>query len=163
MTYPPPTAQAFVTTQPKQYDIHSNFGMFPGERLLYHGDMQTGCCQLGDRYYTSVTDIRYVARREEFICCTCCCTSPYQDTCIYLRDIAELREERNDKGCCNCLTKYCCGCCTCLCCCQLMIPKQLRFYGAFGHHTIHIYGKDQPDFELMISEAIGQHKLLNRY
>lgn len=162
MSYPP-SSLAFVTTQPKQYEIRSNFGMFPGERLLFHTEMKTGCCQIGDRYYTSVTDTRYVARREECICCGCCCKQPYNDTCIYLRDIAELREERKDTDCCYWYCKYCCVCCSCLCCCQLMIPKRLQFYGSFGHHTIHIYGKDTPDFELMISEAIAQHKLPNKY
>ena len=160
MSYPT-NGLAFVTAQPKQYEIHSNFGMFPGERLLYHGDMQTGCCRLGDRYYTSVTDTRYIARKDEFICCNCCCKRPYQDTCIYLRDIAELREERKATGgCLDFCSKCCCGC---LCGCKCIIPKQLRMYGTFGQHTIHIYGKERPDFELMISEAIGQHKLVNRY
>jgi hypothetical protein len=157
MNYPPNNV-VFVNAQPKQYDIQSHFGMFPGERLLYHTEMKTGCCQGGNNYYTSVTDTRYVVRNEEFVCCGCCCQRPYLDTCIYLNDITELREVRGDNGCC---IRCCQNCWPCLCCCRLMISKRLQFRGTFGSHTIHIYGKDRPDFELMITEAIARHKLLN--
>ena len=160
MAYPPSNL-AFVIDQPKRYDIHSNFGMYPGERLLYHGEMKAGCCKIGNHYYTTVTNTRYVARNEQFVCCGCCCKRPYIDTCIYLRDIAEVRETREDIGCCISCCEYCCSCCACLCCCCFMIPKRLQFRGAFGSHTVHLYGKDTPDFELMINEAIAQHKLLN--
>ncbi len=85
MAYPPQVS--FVTSQPKQYDIRSNFTMFSGERLLYHGDMKTGCCELGDIYYTSVTDTRYIERNEQYICWDCFDERPHIETCIYLRDI----------------------------------------------------------------------------
>jgi hypothetical protein len=157
MAYPPKVG--FITGQPQQYDIHSNFGMFPGERLLFHCEMKTGCCKLGDTYYTSVTDTRYVARREECICCGCCCKKPHTDHCIYLHDIAQLQEVR-DNVCCI----YGCGCCSCLCCCcQNLTSKRLQLRGAFGSQLIYINGTDKPDFEGMITEAIAQHKLPNRH
>jgi hypothetical protein len=137
MTYPPPLA--FVTAQPKQYDIHSNFGMFPGERLIYHGEMQTGCCKLGDKYYTSVTDVRYIARREVCVCCGCCCKRPYIDQCIFLNDIAQVYETRD--AICWCF-RGCDVCCDCVCCCPCFLPKHLQLHGTFGNHMIHIYGKD---------------------
>lgn len=159
MTQLPLAPFAFVRAQPKQYDIQSNFGMFPGERLIYHGEMKTGCCKLGDQYYTSVTDVRYVARREICICCGCCCKRPYIDQCIYLNDIAQLHETQDTLRCCP----WCCTHCDCLtCCCPCSLAKYLELRGAFGRHTIHIYGKDVPDFEFMITEAIAQHKLLNQ-
>jgi hypothetical protein len=157
MNYPPNNV-VFVNAQPKQYDIHSNFGMFPGERLLYHGEMETGYCEGSSHYYTSVTDTRYVSRNVQFICC---CQQPVIDTCIYLNDITELREVRGDTACSNWCCEDCCQCWPCLCCCRLMIPKRLQFRGSFGSHTTHIYRNDQADFELMITEAIAQHKLLN--
>ncbi len=105
-----------------------------------------------------VTDTRYVSRNVQFICC---CEQPVMDTCIYLNDITELREVRGDTACSNLCCEDCCQCWPCLCCCRLMIPKRLQFRGSFGSHTTHIYRNDQADFELMITEAIAQHKLLN--
>ncbi|CAF2935421.1 unnamed protein product [Rotaria sp. Silwood2] len=155
MTYPPNAP--IVTSQPQQYDIQSNFGMFPGERLLYHCELKTGCCQLGDVYYTSLTDTRYVSRIEFCICCGCCCKKPYTDTSIYLRDVAELREVTDNR----CYCKFCTnGCWTCCCCC--MITKRLQLRGSFGSHIIRIHGKDTSDFESMITEAIAKHKPPNR-
>jgi hypothetical protein len=171
MAYPSPSNMGIVITQPKQYDIRSNFGMYPGERLLFHCKLETGCCKLGDTYYTSVTDTRYVSRVEQFICCGCCCKRPSSDKCIYLRDIAELDEVRDGfycwDWCCDCWCNWCCkhllNNCFCLCCCCPLLPKRLQLRGAFGTHTIRIHGNDVPDFEFMLTEAIAQHKLPNHY
>jgi len=137
MTHPPNVA--FITAQPQQYNIHSNFGMFPGERLLYHTKMKTGCCKRGDHYITSVTDTRYVVRKEPSVCC--CCKRSYMDTCIYLKDIAQLDEIQHG---------ICCA------------TKRLQLYGSFGSHIIHIDDKEISDFELLITEAIAQHKLIKQ-
>ncbi len=157
LTYPPNTA--FVTGQPKQYDIHSNFGMFAGERLLYHSKMKSGCCKLGDTYHTSVTDTRYVARTEHWVCCDCCFKRPHSDSCIYLNDISELHEVRDAICCENRCSTFFCHLCTCLYCCRCLVHKRLQLCGSFGSHTVHIDGKDIADFELMFTEVIGQHKL----
>ena len=143
-----------VTSQPKQYDIHSNFGMFPGERLLYHSELKTGCCQLDDWYFTSVTDLRYIARKEFCICCGCCAERPYDDICIYLSDVAELQEVREGTGCCQGCRLDCCSCC-----CFCMTSKHLQLRGSFGSHVIHIPDTDRSDFEVLMAEAIGRHKL----
>lgn len=151
-----------VQKQPTQDDIHSNFKMFPGETLLFTSKMKTGCCNLGDVYFTSLTDTRYVARREQFVCCFCCCEKPYSESCIYLHDVAELREQR--LTCCasnpfwNCI----CGPCSCLCCCWAP-TKYFQLVGPFGTHMIHIYGKDVPHFETIIAEATAKQKVSNRY
>ncbi|CAF1129388.1 unnamed protein product [Rotaria sordida] len=157
MAYPP-ALSPFVTSQPRQYDIQSNFGMFPGERLFYHCELKTGCCQLGDVYHTSLTDTRYVSRIEFCIFCGCCCKRPYNDTSIYLRDVSELRQVTNNP----CYRQFCTHeCCTCCCCC-CVITKRLQLRGSFGSHVVHIHRKDESDFESMITEAIAQHKLPNR-
>lgn len=142
MTYPPPNT-VFVSAQPKQYDIQSHFGMYPGENLLYHNEMRTGCFNLGDHHLTSVTDIRLIIRRKEFVCCLCCCARPTKDTCIYLQDIGQVKEIQG----------------TCRCC-QICFPKRLQVRGAFGQENICLQKTDLPDFEFMIGEAIGRHKLV---
>ena len=78
-----------IAKQPKQYDIHSNFGMFSGERLLYHNIMKNECCGCGNRHFVSVTDIRYITRHEK-VCCWCNQIS--LDNCIYLSDISQINE-----------------------------------------------------------------------
>lgn len=148
MAYPTPNA-AFISAQPKQYDIQSNFGMYPGESLLYHNEMRTGCLNLGDHYWTSVTDIRLIIRRKECICCLCCCTSPTKDFCIYLQDIGQVKEIQGN-----------CNCCECLFCCRMCCPKRLQVQGIFGQETIYLKKQDISDFEFMIGEAIGRHKLV---
>jgi hypothetical protein len=166
MAYPLPPTVAFVTAQPKQYDINCNFGMFLGERLLYHTKMNTGCCKIaccGNIFYTSVTDARFIERREQCICCGCCCKRPTLDTCIYFRDISELRETREGICCCQTCCELSFRLCPELCWCRCMLPKRLQLRGTFLTHTIHIYSPDLPDFELMITEAIAQHKLLNQH
>ncbi|CAF3493097.1 unnamed protein product [Rotaria sp. Silwood1] len=147
-----------VISQPQQYDIQSNFAMFSGERLLYHCEEKTGCCQLGDAYYTSLTDIRYVSRVELCIFCGCCCDRPYNDTSIYLRDVAEVREVRDN--CCSC-EFFTNGCWTCCCCCCLT-TKRLQLRGSFGSHMVYMGYKDTSEFETVIAEAVAQHKLPSR-
>jgi hypothetical protein len=173
MIYPYPPHTAFISAQPKQYDIHSNFGMFPGEHLLYHSEMQTGCCDIGDTYFTSVTDTRYVARAEICVCCGCCCKRPQDDTCIYLEDVAQLREV---KKCPNCVACLCCicmscnrkdvedddDCVACRFCCLCLMSKKLQLRGSFGSHTVQIRSEDRADFELMMTEAVAQRKRLNQ-
>lgn len=152
-----------VQQQPIQDEIHSNFKMFPGENLLFRSKMKTGCCKLGDTYFTSLTDTRYVARREQFICCYCCCARPYSESCIYLHDIAELREERLICGSSNPWWNCICAPCSCFCCCFGAPTKRLELVGSFGSHLIHIYGKDIPDFETTIAGATAKQKVSNRY
>ncbi|CAF3299141.1 unnamed protein product [Rotaria socialis] len=149
----------FVTSQPTQFDIHSNFGMFPGERLLYHCEMKTGCCGLGDHHTTSLTDTRYIGRTKFYVCCGCCCKKPYNDHCIYLRDVARIDEVRTRACCCKFCTEECILCC----CCCFMSTKRLRLSGSFGSQLIYISDKETSEFESMITETIAQYKLPNRH
>lgn len=158
MAFPPPPTLPIVTAQPTQFDIRSNFGMFPGERLLYHGETKTGCCGLGDDHIITVTDIRYVGRTEICVCCGCCCKKPYRDHCIYLHDIAQLHEVREGACCCKCHTCQWLICCCCCC----MTTKRLQLRGSFGTQLIYILGKETSEFETMLTEAIAQHKLPHR-
>lgn len=157
MNYPP--NGAVVTSQPTQYDIHSNFAMFPGERLLYHCRFNSGCCDLGDDYYISLSDTRFVARKEICVCCGCCFKRPFIDRSIYLHDIAQLEERYDGTVCCECcgngICKFCCCCCA--------TYKRLRLHGSFGTHLILMDTRDLPDFQFLITSAIAQHKLPRRY
>ena len=142
--------------------IHSNFRLFPEENVLFQSKLETGCCKLGDTYYTTVTNTRFVSRKEEFVCCNCWGERPYSDQCIYLHDIAELREEKQTCGSSKSLWKLCCGPCLCLCCCCIG-PKLLQLRGSFGTQLIHIVGPDVPTFETLMTEAIAKQKLPGRY
>lgn len=148
-----------ISLQPSDYNIRSNFKMFPGEKCMFESKVKVCCCCCGPTYYTTVTDTRYVSRREDFVCCG---PKPYAESCIYLQDIAELQEKK--ELCCskNLLCRTFCqplfqtGCCCLACCC--VGRKILRFRGSFGFHDVQIVGKDIPTFETMIARLIAEQK-----
>jgi hypothetical protein len=136
------------------------------ENLLNAWTFKEGACGCSGSYHTSLTDTRILLRAEDSTCCSCnCCNEAgHVDASIFLRDVAEMREARNQGCCITCWTK-CCGCCTCCdtpgCCCHN--PKRLELRGAFGTEVLHVSKEDMHKAQIEIPAAIGNHKLVSQY
>jgi hypothetical protein len=147
---------AYITKQPRDYDIHNSFGLMGNEHLLRTWTFKEGTCGCTGSYYTTLTDTRLLLRFEDTACCSCCGEASHIDASIFLRDIAEMRESRDGQDCCSRACSTCCGCC-----CHS--PKHLELRGSFGTEILHVSHGDMPKVQIEIPAAIGNHKLVSQY
>jgi hypothetical protein len=151
---------AYISKQPRDYDIHNGFALMGNEHLLRTWAHKEGPCDCGDGHFISLTDTRLLLRSEESTCCCCCCDPGHNDAAIFLRDIGELRETTDGLGCCAVCWAKCCGPC-CTCCCR--VPKYIEVRGSFGSEILHVSKEDAQKIRVEIPAAIGNHKLVSQY
>jgi hypothetical protein len=147
---------AYITKQPRDYEIHNSFGLMGNENLLRTWTFKEGACGCTGSYYTTLTDTRLLMRAEDSTCCSCCCPPTHADASIFLRDIAEMRESTENQDCCAHLCGKCCSCC-----CHG--PKFIELRGSFGTEILHVSKEDTPKVQVEIPAAIGNHKLVSQY
>ena len=151
---------AYISRQPRDYEIHNSFGLMGNEHLLRawtFKDEGCGCSNGG--YFITLTDTRLLLRSQDSVCCASCCTASHTDASIFLRDIAEMRESTDGEDCCARCCAKCCACCTC--CCR--VPKYVQIRGSFGSEILHVSKVDLPKVQVEIPAAIGNHKLVSQY
>jgi hypothetical protein len=111
------------------------------------------CCGI---HAITLTNSRLLSRSETcsmFGClCGCCCKHPHVDSAIYLRNIAQIKENsRGGNPCCNLIIDLC----NYRCCCP---PKPLLLRGSFGSEHIYVDYNDSIAAQTLISVAIAQNQ-----
>jgi hypothetical protein len=158
----------YITSQPAAFPVPNSFDLMGNENLLrvWKYDKTGGggggcCCACGctDSYYVTLTDTRLLLRIQDQSCCKCCYEPFHQDSSIFLRDIAEMRESTVGMGCWACCCARCCPCCSSCC----PTPKCIELRGSFGSKFVHVNKNDVAQLQVEIPAAIGNHKLVSQY
>jgi hypothetical protein len=124
--------------------------MFDGENLVNGWQMEQGCSGCSGTHYTTLTDNRLLTRYEESVCFNSCCDPAYNDSSIFLYDIAQIHETTQAKSCLEILCTKCCGCCR--------GAKYLELRGSFSSQIIYLSTKDASIAKPAIAEAVARHK-----
>ena len=136
---------ASITKQPIIHDIYNTFSIMGNEEVLYEGSKEQRRCGCTNIYYTTLTDARILTRTERQVCWCCPPQGNYLDVSIFLRDIALIRQLKENGNCCR------------------RSAETLELRGVFGLKILRLPESDIDNLQYEIPIRTANHKLISHH
>lgn len=156
-----------VIHQPQVYyrSMKNTFNLLIGEKVFRYWRYTDHSCCCKNSYDTVLTNVRLLTRYK-YTCCNGCSESSHTDSTVFLRDIDQIRESRDEDIDCFCFTwigllcLWPCYLIRRICCPK---PKCLEISGTFGSELIRLNQQDMSTAQVDLSTVIIHNKNIAKY